>query len=145
LPAPARKGPWPRSLGSTGSRPPARGSPLALRVLIDLDYQPDLDAAELLAIAGEGLGDRYEVYEAGRFQVPDVMVKCSDTEGVAIQILQGRLRKRTRLRVYPLAPSIAQRAWTPYGLREQVGRSQPLLGEVVRFLEQEPRLRARQA
>ena len=89
---------------------------MPLSVLVDLGHRPELDDDGLLAIVRDGLGDRYEVYDPGRFQVPDVMVKRSDEEGLAIQLLQQRWRKRTRLRVYGLAPSIASRPWRPADL-----------------------------
>ncbi len=114
---------------------------MPLRVSIDLGYRPDLGADELLAIVRQGLGERYGVHGSGRFQVWDVMVEESPEVGAAIQILQGRLRKRTRLRVYGLAPSIALRGATPIGLKQQGQRSRPLVKEVVRFLEQSEELR----
>lgn len=111
-----------------------------LHVHIDIGYRPQLGADELLAVLRDGFGDRYEVYEAGRLQVPDVMVRRSEREGVAIQILQQRLRRRTRLRVYGLAPSIAQRGWTPLGIAQQARENKTLVEEVARFLEQSDRL-----
>ena len=112
-----------------------------LRVSIDLGYRPELKAPELLEIVRGELGDRYEVYDPGRWQVPDVMVKRSEDEGVAIQLLQRRLRRRTRLRVYGLRPSIARRGGTPVGLAAQERDTQPLLDEVVRALRGCERLR----
>lgn len=114
---------------------------MPLRVHVDVGYRPDLGPDELLAIMRDGLGDRFEVYKAGRFQVPDVMVKRSESDGVAVQILQQRHRKRTRLRVFPLAPSIAQRAWTPAEITRQATAPQPLVDEVLLFLQQSPALR----
>jgi hypothetical protein len=114
---------------------------MPLTVKIDVGHRPTLRADELLAIVRKGLGDRYEVYKSGRFQVPDVMVKRSDSDGAAIQILQHRLRKRTRLRVYGLAPSIARRPWKPVGLARQVKHTQPLVDEVVGVLEASESLR----
>lgn len=114
---------------------------MPLRVNVDVGHRPKLKAGELLEIVREGMGDRYEVYAPGRWQVPDVMVKRSDSEGVAIQILQKRLRKRTRLRVYGLAPSVARRGATPYGLMAQERETRPLLEEVVEFLGHSDRLR----
>lgn len=110
-------------------------------VNVDLGYRPDLDAGRLRAILEHGFGDRYEVYDPGRFQVPDVMVKRSDSEGAAVQIVQRRLRKRTRLRVFALAPSIARREWRPAGMAQQKGELEPLVTEVARFLEQSEELR----
>lgn len=117
--------------------PPA----MPLRVYVDLGYQPDFGVDELLEIVEAGLGDRYEVHKSGRFQVWDVMVEQSAEVGAAIQIVQGRLRKRTRLRVYGLAPSLALRGATPLGLQRQEQHTRPLVEEVVRFLEQSDRLR----
>jgi hypothetical protein len=110
-------------------------------VNIDIGHRPTLNANELLAIVREGFGDGYDVYKPGWYQVPDVMVKRSDREGAAIQILQQRLRKRTRLRVYGLAPSIAVRPWVPDGLARQVKMTKPLVEEVVRFLKESESLR----
>jgi hypothetical protein len=115
---------------------------MPLTVNVDVGHRPSLRADELLAIVRRGLGDRYQVYKPGRFQVPDVMVKRSDSDGAAIQILQQRLRKRTRLRVYGLAPSIASRPWKPVGLARQVKDTQPLVDEVVGFLEASEDLRS---
>ena len=115
---------------------------MALTVSVDVGHRPTLDADDLLAIVRQGLGDRYEVYKPGRFQVPDVMVKRSDDDGAAIQILQQRFRKRTRLRVYGIAPSISRRPWRPLGLAQQVKRTQPLVDEVVCFLRASTNLRA---
>lgn len=114
---------------------------MPLRVTIDLGYRPDLKAPELLEIVRGELGDRYEVYDPGRWQVPDVMVKRSEAEGVAVQLLQGRLRKRTRLRVYGLSPSVAQRAGTPVGMARQEREARPMLEEVVDALRACQRLR----
>lgn len=114
---------------------------MPLRVSIDLGYRPDLDADELLQIVRAGLGGRYDVHRGGRLQVWDVMVEQSPEVGAAIQILQGRLRKRTRLRVYGLAPSVALRGSTPLGLQRQERRTRPLVEEVVRFLEHSDGLR----
>lgn len=115
---------------------------MSLRVTIDVGYRPELDADELLAIVKNGLGMRYDVHGSGRFQVWDVMVEESPEIGAAIQILQGRIRKRTRLRVYGLAPSIALRGVTPVGLKLQGQRSRSLVQEVVRFLEHSEELSA---
>lgn len=73
--------------------------------------------------------------------VPDVMVKRSDVEGAAVQILQQRLRKRTRLRVYGLAPSAAKRGWTPIGLAMQAKKTKPLVEEVATVLGSSDELR----
>lgn len=108
---------------------------MPLRKHVDVGWRPNLDVAELLTALREEFGDRYEVYEPGRFQVPDVMVKRSDSDGAAVQLLQGRLRKRTRIRIYPLAPSIAQREWKPVGMARQRGELMPLVDEVVAFVE----------
>ena len=113
---------------------------MAARVSIDLGYRPELGADELLGIVKRGLGKRHNVHGSGRFQVWDVMVEESPDVGAAIQILQGRIRKRTRLRVYGLAPSIALRGATPVGLKRQEQRSRPLVEEVVRFIEQSEEL-----
>ena len=115
---------------------------MPLRVHIDLGYQPDFGEDQLLEIVQAGLGDRYKVHGSGRFQVWDVMVEQSAEVGAAIQIVQGRLRKRTRLRVYGLAPSVARRGSTPLGLQRQDQQTRPLVDEVVRFLEQSDRLRS---
>lgn len=115
---------------------------MPLRVHIDLGYQPDLSEDKLFEIVQAGLGDRYKVRRSGRFQVWDVMVEQSAEVGAAIQIVQGRLRKRTRLRVYGLAPSVALRGSTPLGLQQQEQQTRPLVDEVVRFLEQSDRLRS---
>lgn len=114
---------------------------MPLWVHVDVDYRPDLGPDELLAIMRDGLGDKFEVYKPGRFQVPDVMVKRSESDGVAVKIRQQRHRKRTRLRVYPMAPSIALRPWRPVGLARQASEPQPLVDEVVLFLEESPSLR----
>ena len=113
---------------------------MPLNVKIDLGYRPDLSGEALLEVVRAGLGDRYEVYDPGSFQVPDVMVKRSESEGVAIQILQHRLRKHTKLRVYGLSPSIAQRGFTPYGLVAQANETRPLLEDVLEFLRSSPEL-----
>jgi hypothetical protein len=105
---------------------------MPLRVDIDIGRRPDLNADALLPIFRQGLD--YEVLKPGRFQVPDVIVKRSDSDGAAIQILQQRLRHRTRLRVYPIAPSISKRRGTPLGIARQMRRSQPLVDEVVAFI-----------
>lgn len=107
---------------------------MPLFVTIDLGHRPELKAPELLEIVRGELGDRYEVYDPGRWQVPDVMVKRSEDEGVAVQLLQQRLRKRTRLRVYGLRPSIARRGATPVGLAVQERETRPLLDEVLEAL-----------
>lgn len=108
---------------------------MPLRETIDLGYRPELDADALLTLVEDGLGKRYAVHGSGRFQVWDAMVEESPEIGAAIQILQGRLRKRTRLRVYGLAPSVALRGVTPVGLKLQEERSRSLVKEVVCFLE----------
>jgi len=108
---------------------------MPLRVTVDLGERPPLEADELLQAVAAGLGDRYDVHGSGRFQVWDVMVEQSPEAGAAIQILQGRFRKGTRLRVYGLAPSVALRGATPLGLKRQEERTRPLVEEVVRFLE----------
>lgn len=107
---------------------------MPLRVNVDVGYRPELTSDELLRIVQNGLGDKYEIIEPGRWQVPDVIVKHSDRDGAAVQILRQRLRHRTRLRVYGIAPSIGQRKWTPYGIAWQAQHSQPLVDEVVTFL-----------
>jgi hypothetical protein len=113
---------------------------MPLRIHVDIGHRPDLDADELLAILRERLGDGLEVYKPGRFQVPDVIVKRSESEGAAVQIVQQRLRKRTRLRVYGLAPSVAQRGFTPVGLERQAEETRALVDLVVETLREEPRL-----
>ena len=113
---------------------------MALRQHVDIGHRPNLDVDELLSILQEGLDDGLKIYKPGRFQVPDVIVKRSDSEGAAIQIVQQRLRKRTRLRVYGLAPSVAQRGWTPRGLRRQARETKPLVEQVAKLLRAEPRL-----
>ena len=118
-------------------------APVPLRVHVDLGYRPELGADELLEIVRAGLGDRHQVHKSGRFQVWDVMVEQSADVGAAIQILRGRLHKRTRLRVYGLAPSVALRGATPAGLQLQERRTRGLVEEVVRFLEENERLRPR--
>lgn len=107
---------------------------MAIHTHLDIGHRPELDSKSLLAIVQAGLGDKYEIYAPGRLQVPDVVVKRSDSDGVAIQILQQRLRKRTRLRVYALAPSIGQRAWKPVGIVRQTRELQPLVDEVLEVL-----------
>ena len=107
-----------------------------------IGHRPDLDADDLLSILQERLGE-FEVYKPGRFQVPDVMVRRSESEGAAVQIVQQRLRKRTKLRVYALAPSGAQRGWTPYGLRKQAEVMRPLVERVVEALKADARLQPR--
>jgi len=108
---------------------------MSMQVNVDLGHRPDIGAEQLLAVLREGLGDRYEIEAPGRLQVPDAIVKRSDREGAAVQILQQRLRKRTRLRVYGLAPSIARRAWSPLALARQTKALGPLVEEVAGFLE----------
>ena len=108
--------------------------PMPLRIDIDVGYRPELTADSLLLIVREGLGDRYEIVKPGRLQVPDVIVKRSDTDGAALQIMQQRLRHRTRVRVYAIAPSISKRRSTPLGITRQLKGSQPLVDEVVTFL-----------
>lgn len=115
---------------------------MPLRVHVELGYRPNFGVDELLEIVQAGLGDRYEVHKSGRFQVWDVMVEQSAEVGAAIQIVQGRLRKRTRLRVYGLAPSVAMRGSTPLGLQQQERRTRSLVEEVVRFLHENDRIRA---
>lgn len=115
---------------------------MALRLYVDIGDRPDLNTDQLLAILKERLGDELDVYKPGRFQAPDVMVKRSDSEGVAIQIVRQRLRRRTRLRVYGLAPSVAQRGWTPRGLQRQARETKPLVERVAELLRTEPRLQA---
>lgn len=115
---------------------------MPLRVHVELGYRPNFGVDELLEIVQAGLGDRYEVHKSGRFQVWDVMVEQSAEVGAAIQIVQGRLRKRTRLRVYGLAPSVAMRGSTPLGLQQQERRTRSLVEEVVRFLQENDRIRA---
>jgi len=108
---------------------------MSLRVHVDVGHRPELNTDELWHIVQNGLGDRHEIVKQGRwYQVPNVIVKRSDTDGAAIQILQQRLRHRTVLRVYAVAPSVAKRPSTPYGMRQQITRSQPLVDEVVAFL-----------
>jgi len=114
---------------------------MPLRVTVDLGERPPLGADELLRVAEAGLGDRYRVHESGRFQVWDVMVEQSPEVGAAIQILQGRFRKGARLRVYGLAPSVALRGATPFGLKRQEERTRPLVEEVAGFLERCDELR----
>lgn len=113
---------------------------MPLHVHVDIGHRPDLKQDELVAILRQGLGDRYEILAPGRLQVPDAIVKRSDSDGAAVQILQQRLRKRTRLRVYGLAPSIAFRASTPAALARQTKETKPLVGEVVSLLETDSRL-----
>ena len=107
---------------------------MPLNTHIDVGHRPDLDADALLTVLREGFGERFDVYEPGRFQVPDVIVKRSDSEGAAVQVIQQRLRKRTRLRIYPLAPSIARRASNPVTFAAQHKQLQPLAEEVVDLL-----------
>ena len=108
---------------------------MSLRVHIDVGHRPELSTDELWQIVQNGLGDQHEIVKQGRwYQVPNVIVKRSDSDGAAIQILQQRLRHRTVLRVYAVAPSVAKRPSTPYGMRQQIARSQPLVDEVVAFL-----------
>ena len=108
---------------------------MSLRVHVDVGRRPELNTDELWQIVQDGLGKRYEIVKQGRwFQVPNVIVKHSDSDGAAIQILQQRLRHRTVLRVYAVAPSVAKRPSTPVGMRQQITRSQPLVDEVVAFL-----------
>ena len=114
---------------------------VALHTHLDVGHRPELDTEHLLAIVRGRMADDYEVYAPGRLQVPDVIVKRSDREGVAIQILQQRLRKRTRLRVYALAPAISQRAWKPVGIFRQSRELQPLVDEVVELLRNHELLR----
>lgn len=108
---------------------------MPLRLTVDLGERPRLGADELLRIVDAGLGERYDVHGSGRFQVWDAMVEDSPEIGAAIQILQGRFRRGTRLRVYGLAPSIALRGTTPSGLKRQEEHTRPLVEEVARFLE----------
>lgn len=108
---------------------------------IDIGHRPDLKAEDLLEVLNDGIGDSCEVYKTGRLMVPDVMVKRSDLIGAAVQILQKRLRKRTFLRVYGIAPSWAQRGWTPIGLIRQARRTKPLVEEVASVLESSEKLR----
>jgi len=114
---------------------------MAIQVHVDVGHGPDLKQDGLVEILRERFGDRYEVLAPGRLQVPDAIVKRSDSDGAAVQILQQRLRKRTRLRVYGLAPSIASRAASPLALARQMKATKPLVEEVVDFLESDERLR----
>ena len=108
---------------------------MSLLVHVDVGHRPELNTDALWQIVQNGLGDRHEIVKQGRwYQVPNVIVKRSDTDGAAIQILQQRLRHRTVPRVYAVAPSVAKRPSTPYGMRQQITRSQPLVDEVVAFL-----------
>lgn len=112
-----------------------------MRVTIDLGHRPDLTPEELIAVLQGGLGEGCEISKTGRLTVPDVMVKRSDVEGAAVQILQQRRRKRTRLRVYGLAPSVARRGWTPIGLVMQAKRTKPLVERVASILGSSEELR----
>lgn len=108
---------------------------MPLRVHVDVGHRRELNTDELWQIVQDGLGDQHEIVKQGHwYQVPDVIVKRSDSDGAAIQILQQRLRHRTVLRVYGVAPSVAKRPSTPYGMRQQIARSQPSVDEVVAFL-----------
>lgn len=102
---------------------------------IELAHCPELSADTLVRVLEDGLGDRYEVYKAGRLSVPDVIVKLSASNGAAVQILQKRLRKRTTLKVYGMAPSVAQRAWTPIGLLRQAQNTKQIVDEVAEVLK----------
>ncbi len=116
---------------------------MPLRISIDLGHRPEFGPDELLAIVERGFGESYDVHRSGRFQVWDVMVEESPEVGAAIQIVQRRLRKRTLLRVYGLAPSIALRGATPVGLQQQEQRTRPLVEEVAGYLKRNVDVRRR--
>ncbi len=113
-----------------------------MSVFVEVAHRPQLDADLLVLVLKEGLGDRYEISKTGRLTVPDVIVKASDRDGAAVQILRKRLRKRTTLKVYGLAPSAAQRAWTPVGLVVQAQRNKGLVEEVAEVLKKSELLRS---
>ena len=112
----------------------------ALWVNVDVERAGRLSGEELLEVVRGGLGERYEVYAPGRWQVPDVMVKRSDAVGVAIQILRRRRHGRIRLRCAVMAPKVALRGATPLGRAMEVEQGAGLLDEVVAFLREEARL-----
>lgn len=115
-----------------------------MSVKIDIGHRPGLKAEEIVEVLKDQLDEGCEVYKTGRLMVPDVMVKQSDRDGAAVQILQKRLRKKTVLKVYGLAPSATQRGWTPAGLVLQAQRTKPLVEYVAGILESSDRLRMTQ-
>lgn len=115
-----------------------------MSVKIDIGHQPGLKAEEIVEVLNDQLDEGCEVYKTGRLMVPDVMVKRSDRDGAAVQILQKRLRKKTVLKVYGLAPSVAQRGWTPAGLVLQAQRNKPLVELVANTIKSSEKFRSDQ-
>ena len=111
-----------------------------LWVNVDVEREGRLPAEELLEVVRGGLGEHYEVYDPGRWQVPDVMVKRSDAVGVAIQILRRRHHGRIRLRCAVMAPKVVLRGATPISRTMEVQQGSGLLDEVVAFLREDARL-----
>ena len=59
---------------------------MPLRVHVDVGHRPELNTDELWQIVQNGLGDQHEIVKQGHwYQVPNVIVKRSDSDGAAIQ------------------------------------------------------------
>ncbi len=113
---------------------------MSLWINVDIADGPDLPA-RLLAAATRDLGDRWEVAKAPRLMVPDVIVKPTEHDAVALQVLRRRHHGRRRVRVFGVSPPGRLGFASPLSAvqyEQMLERAGPVVEEIAEWLRHCP-------
>ena len=114
---------------------------------IEVADQPDLPQ-RLLDLASRDLGDRFEVARAPRLMVPDVILKPTPQDAVALQVLRRRRHGRRRVRVFGVSPPGRLGMASPLSALQyerMIERAGPVVDEIADWVRRCPDLQARAA